>query len=509
VPDSRSTLEILVDVRNGQQGAKEIRDVGTAAKDTGTAAEGAGSGFKSMAGKLAVAAGGAIAVRKGYSFLKDAADQTAQLAKSTALMTRQTGMDTQSASAWVSMAKSRGIETETLTKSFTIFSKQLRAVESGSKAATKAFADIGVSADQLKGKSLEESLLTTADAFEKLPAGADKAAIAQQLFGRQSQALLPLLNLGREGIQEQMATMQKYGLTLDEQGVKKGLELAKTQREMKAATDGLKISIGTALMPILVSAASAILPVVQAISQFVGNSKLLQTILPPIAIAIAAVTAAQIALNIAMAANPVGLVVIALVGLGAALVAVYKNVSWFRDGVNAAFNGIKTVVGAVVNFIKSNWKTIGVVILALTGPIGLVVAAFIKFKDQIMGVIDAVIGKIKGLVDAAKSVADSVGGVLGKVGGAIGSAAGAVGGAVGLQHGGTIGSGGRLALVGEAGPELLQLPGGSRVTPLQAGTTPGVDMRGAFGEIHVHLDVEGRELAHVIAKETATSQARR
>ena len=53
MPDSRSVLEILVDVKNAQQGAGRIRDVGKAATDTGKSAETAGQGFGGMAKNLA------------------------------------------------------------------------------------------------------------------------------------------------------------------------------------------------------------------------------------------------------------------------------------------------------------------------------------------------------------------------------------------------------------------------------------------------------------------------
>ena len=535
MPDSSSRLEVLVDVKNGRQGAAELRDVGKAGQQAGTGAEQGGKGFAGMAGGLVAAAGGAAVLRKGFGFMKGAADQAAGLAKETAGLTRTTGMDAKTSSAWVSIAKNRGIETATLTRSFTIFSKQLRSVEQGGKAATTAFKDLGVSADQLKGMKTEDALMATADAFQKLPAGADKAAIAQQLFGRQSQALLPLLNMGSEGLAEQMKTMDKYGLTLDEKGVKKGLELAKAQREMKAATDGLKVSIGNALMPVLVAVANALKPLVSAFSWGMQN-------IPGFSYAVVGVAAVLGGLMIAVVvagafgvlAGALGLTTGALLGLiGAALIAAapfiaiaaaiallvaglvvaYNKVGWFRDGVNAAFNAVKSVVSTVVGFIVRNIKTIGpLALVPLLGPIGLVLLAFLKWKDQIAGVVSAVINAIKKIPEAAKEVAESVKSALSDVGGAVTSAPGKLLGKINpFAEGGVVPMGGRLALVGEAGPELLQLPGGARVTPLAAGTGAPVELGpgGLGGDIHVHLDVDGRELAHVVARETGLQKARR
>lgn len=63
--------------------------------------------------------------------------------------------------------------------------------------------------------------------------------------------------------------------------------------------------------------------------------------------------AAQAGLNAALAANPIGLVIIAIAALIAIFVLAYKKVGWFRDMVNAAWAGIKTAVGAVVDWFQT------------------------------------------------------------------------------------------------------------------------------------------------------------
>jgi hypothetical protein len=518
VPDSRSTLEVLVDVKNAQQGASDIRGVGKAATDTGQSAESAGGGFKQMAGQIAVAAGGARVARKGFDFLKGAADNAAQLARDTAKLTRQTGMDTESASAWVSMAKSRNIETSQLTRAFTAFSQKLRGAEGGSKAAVKAFEDLGLSQEQLKGMNFDQTLMATADAFEKLPAGADKAALAQQLFGRGAQDLLPLLNLGSEGLREQMDVMKKHGLTMDKEGVQKGLELAKAQREITATVEGLKLQIGTALIPVMVALANVFKPVIAAFSWGMQNIPGFSAIVIALAAALGGLLIASvIASAFGVLAGAFGLTSAALLGLiGTALVAAapfiaigvavaalvaglviaYNKIGWFRNGVNAAFNAVKAVGLAVFGAIKGE----------VTG----MVSAFTSAVGAVKSAIDGIINAVKAMVEPITSAVGKVKDVLGGIGDVAGGALGAVRGALPFAEGGVTPAGGTLALVGERGPELMALPGGTRITPLQAGTQQPVDL-GALGgsEIHVHLDVDGRELAHVVARETDLQKNRR
>lgn len=81
-------------------------------------------------------------------------------------------------------------------------------------------------------------------------------------------------------------------------------------------------------------------------------------------VATKAAAAAQWVWNAAMSANPIGLLVAAIAAVVAGLVLAYNKVGWFRDFVNAVFNGIKTVVMGVVNFITTNWGTISDVLMA-------------------------------------------------------------------------------------------------------------------------------------------------
>jgi gas vesicle protein len=70
------------------------------------------------------------------------------------------------------------------------------------------------------------------------------------------------------------------------------------------------------------------------------------------------VTAAQTAFNFVMAANPITLVVIAIVALVAALVLAYNKSEAFRNMVNSLFDAIKTGVTASVDFIKGYLNTV-------------------------------------------------------------------------------------------------------------------------------------------------------
>ena len=70
-------------------------------------------------------------------------------------------------------------------------------------------------------------------------------------------------------------------------------------------------------------------------------------------------TAVQWLLNAAMSANPIGLVVVALVALAAGLVYAYKKSETFRDIVDAAWGAVSGAVGAAWSLIKGVFDAMG------------------------------------------------------------------------------------------------------------------------------------------------------
>ena len=93
-------------------------------------------------------------------------------------------------------------------------------------------------------------------------------------------------------------------------------------------------------------------------------------------VATGAATAAQWALNTAMYANPIGLIIAAVIALAAGLFFLVKKVDVVRNAFVVAFN-----------WVKDNWPLL---LAIITGPVGLAVYAFVKFKDDIIGVFASV-----------------------------------------------------------------------------------------------------------------------
>lgn len=126
-----------------------------------------------------------------------------------------------------------------------------------------------------------------------------------------------------------------------------------------------------------------------------------------------AATLAQTLMNAAMAANPIGIVVLAIAGLVAALVALYQNNETVRKAIDTAWNAIKSAIGAVVNwFTRSAWPAIRSAFNALAGAAGSVgralSSAFNAAKRVISGWANSARSAFNAVVSAVRTMGSNI-----------------------------------------------------------------------------------------------------
>src|SRR5439155_6493182 len=83
------------------------------------------------------------------------------------------------------------------------------------------------------------------------PANMDKATLAQDLFGKSGGDMVEVLIKGRKGILELEATAKHYGLILSTENLAQVDAYVDKHKEMDLAMQGIKVTIGMALMPIM------------------------------------------------------------------------------------------------------------------------------------------------------------------------------------------------------------------------------------------------------------------
>jgi phage-related protein len=103
-------------------------------------------------------------------------------------------------------------------------------------------------------------------------------------------------------------------------------------------------------------------------------------------------TIAQWLLNVAMNANPVGLIVAAIAGLVAAFVILWNKSDAFRNFFIGMWDGIKNAVGVVVDWIKENWQSL---LLFLVNPVAGVFKYLYDNFDGFRKFVDGVVKSVK------------------------------------------------------------------------------------------------------------------
>jgi hypothetical protein len=101
-------------------------------------------------------------------------------------------------------------------------------------------------------------------------------------------------------------------------------------------------------------------------------------------------TGVQWALNAALTANPVGVVVVALAALVGGLILAYKHSETFRRIVDAAFKVVKAAAEAVLGFFRDHWKTIAVLISGPFAPLVLLATDAFGIRSKLLAAANAV-----------------------------------------------------------------------------------------------------------------------
>jgi hypothetical protein len=116
---------------------------------------------------------------------------------------------------------------------------------------SKAFARLGVDLRDSAGvtKSTEQVFYEIADRFRDLPDGAEKAALAVELFGRSGADLIPMLNAGSDGLREMGEEAQKLGIIIGADLARQSEQLNDNLTRTGALARGAAVAITADLIP--------------------------------------------------------------------------------------------------------------------------------------------------------------------------------------------------------------------------------------------------------------------
>lgn len=264
-------------VKSGQ-GLKGVKG---AFKDAATEA----GGLKGIVGKVGIglAATGAAAVAAGAAIaIKFGADSVAtfkKVAAEVAGLKRITGATTEDASRLAFQLKNSGVDSAKGSAGLKIFSKNLMAASLSSKKTDQMVGMLGVKFKDAHGSILPMSKLLpkVSDTFASMKDSPEKTALAMKLFGKAGADLLPFLNKGSKGLQELADKSDKFGNTLTDKQLDALKQSKQAQRDWDAAMQGLQVTLGANLLPLMTQGAeminSVMVPAFQHMAEWVHNNE--------------------------------------------------------------------------------------------------------------------------------------------------------------------------------------------------------------------------------------------
>jgi hypothetical protein len=157
-------------------------------------------------------------------------------------------------------AEQSGVEQELFARSLTRLNVQLGAAADGNAAAADRFADLGVNIRDASGnlRSTEDILLDLSDAFRRLPAGAERSALAIEFFGRTGGDFLLFLDQGSDLIRRLADDGEQLGAVFTEQQAAVGGLLGEALDRLTRARQALSNQLGLVFAPIVTEAALAL-----------------------------------------------------------------------------------------------------------------------------------------------------------------------------------------------------------------------------------------------------------
>jgi hypothetical protein len=154
-------------------------------------------------------------------------------------------------------ATASGSSAEALDRGLQHLSQNLQDVSQGTSDAAQALRAFGVTS----GDTTASALAKIADAFAKLPDGAQKSALAVAIFGRNGNELIPTLNAGTKGLAAMSDEAKKLGLVLSDDALKAAEDFNNQLDLLGNTAAGAARSFVSGLLPALQSVAKELVRV--------------------------------------------------------------------------------------------------------------------------------------------------------------------------------------------------------------------------------------------------------
>lgn len=177
------------------------------------------------------------------------AKKTADFGDKVDKMSQKLGLSTDAYQKWDYVLNLAGTEMSSMTTGLKTLTNKIDDAKNGGKGAQEMFDKLGISMDELNKMSREEVFEATIKGFQGMEDSTERAALANDLFGKSGQNLTPLFNQTTKQTEEQIEMAEKYGMIMPEAAVKASAAFNDSLTTMQMTFEGLKNRMMAEFLP--------------------------------------------------------------------------------------------------------------------------------------------------------------------------------------------------------------------------------------------------------------------
>ena len=201
-----------------------------------------------ITGAMAAATAGAVASAKAFM---NAAKETAAYGDTVDKTSQKLGLSNKAYQEWDYVMKICGTEMSSMTTGLKTLTNKLDDAKNGSESAQAMFSALGISLEDISTMSREDLFAKTISGFQSMADSTERAALANDLFGRSGQNLAPLFNMSADATQELITKANDLNMIMSDDAVKSGASYKDSLTTLEGAMTGLKNNIMSQFMPSL------------------------------------------------------------------------------------------------------------------------------------------------------------------------------------------------------------------------------------------------------------------
>lgn len=236
--DNNDTLDKTADELNDAE--KEADDFGDEIDDAGKQSDSAGGKFNKVKGIVAgfgkALAGATAAIGAAAG---DEIDKNSQ----------RLGLSKKAYQEWDYVLSQSGVDINSVQTGFKSMTNSIDDAKNGSETAIKKFTALGISMYDLKTMSREDIFSKAVEGLQNITDDTTKAALANDLFGKSGQNIMPLLNATADSTQNLKDKAHELGMVMSDEAVQAAVDYTDNMDTLQRTFTGLKNSIMGDILP--------------------------------------------------------------------------------------------------------------------------------------------------------------------------------------------------------------------------------------------------------------------